>query len=64
MTATAMRNIRKAFARFRRDDRGATAIEYAMIAVGIAVAVVATVNATGQSLNTNFYGKVHEAVKN
>ncbi len=32
------------------DERGATAIEYAMIAAGIAVAIVATVTAMGASV--------------
>ncbi len=36
--------------RFLRDERGATAIEYAMIAAGIAVAIVAAVNALGVSV--------------
>jgi pilus assembly protein Flp/PilA len=36
--------------RFIRDERGATAIEYAMIAAGIAVAIVAAVNALGVSV--------------
>jgi pilus assembly protein Flp/PilA len=33
--------------RMLRDEQGASAIEYAMIAAGIAVAIVATVNALG-----------------
>ncbi len=36
--------------RFLRNERGATAIEYAMIAAGIAVAIVAAVNALGVSV--------------
>ena len=36
--------------RFVRDEKAATAIEYAMIAAGIGVAVVATVMAMGTSL--------------
>lgn len=58
-----MRSVQRALIRFVRAEDGATAIEYAMVAVGIAVAVVATVNATGSSLNTNFYGKVDSALK-
>lgn len=46
-------------ARFVRNRKGATSIEYAMIAVGVAVAIVATVNGTGRSLNANFYGRVN-----
>jgi pilus assembly protein Flp/PilA len=40
--------------RFARDENGATAIEYAMIAAGIAVAVVATVTALGSSVSAMF----------
>lgn len=36
--------------RFLCDERGATAIEYAMIAAGIAVAIVAAVNSLGVSV--------------
>ena len=37
-----------------RDERGATAIEYALIAGGIALAIIAAVNALGVTLNTTF----------
>ena len=37
--------------RFLHDEKGATAIEYAMIAVGIGVAVAATVMALGTKLS-------------
>ncbi|HVX98324.1 MAG TPA: Flp family type IVb pilin [Pseudorhodoplanes sp.] len=40
--------------RFLRDERGATAIEYAIMASGIALAVVATVMALGSSVNNLF----------
>ncbi len=36
--------------RFLRDEQGATAIEYAMIAAGIAVAIVAAINSLGVSV--------------
>lgn len=36
--------------RFVHDERGTSAIEYAMIAAGIAVAIVAAVNALGVSV--------------
>lgn len=39
---------------FWNDESGATAIEYALIAAGIAVAIVAGVNALGTQLNTKF----------
>ena len=44
--------------RFRSDQRGATAIEYSMIAAGIAGAVILTVYALGSTVETNFYGKL------
>ena len=40
--------------RFFTDDAGATAIEYGLIAAGIAVAIIATVQALGTNLNTTF----------
>ena len=40
--------------RFLADDAGATAIEYGLIAAGIAVAIIATVQALGTNLNTTF----------
>jgi pilus assembly protein Flp/PilA len=36
--------------RFARDENGATAIEYAMIAAGIATAIVTTVGALGTTV--------------
>ena len=40
--------------RFVRDESGATAIEYGLIAAGIAVAIIATVQALGTNLNSTF----------
>ncbi len=39
---------------FARDESGATAIEYGLIAAGIAVAIIAMVNTIGTQLNTSF----------
>jgi pilus assembly protein Flp/PilA len=39
---------------FLKDERGATAIEYGLIAAGISVAIIATVAALGTNLNTTF----------
>jgi pilus assembly protein Flp/PilA len=39
---------------FLRDDKAATAIEYALIASGIALAIVATVMALGTQVNAMF----------
>jgi pilus assembly protein Flp/PilA len=46
-----MKNVLK---RFLRREEGATAIEYGLIAAGIAVAIVATVFALGGSLDGLF----------
>jgi pilus assembly protein Flp/PilA len=40
--------------RFIRDDAGATAIEYGLIAAGISVAIIVVVGTLGTSLNTTF----------
>ena len=42
------------FVRFVKDDSGATAIEYVLIAAGISVAIIAVVNGLGTQLNTTF----------
>ena len=44
--------MRKFVSRFMSDESGATAIEYGLIAAGIAVAIIAAVNAVGGSLNS------------
>ena len=40
------------------DERGATAIEYAMIAAGIGAAIAATVFGFGSELKSTFYEKI------
>jgi pilus assembly protein Flp/PilA len=40
--------------RFLRDESGATAIEYGLIAAGISVAIIALVNGIGTKLATAF----------
>ena len=42
------------FARFLGDETGATAIEYGLIAAGIAVAIIAVVQGLGTQVNTTF----------
>lgn len=44
----------KVLSRFWYDQTGATAIEYGLIAAGIAVAIIGTVNTLGGGLNTQF----------
>jgi len=39
---------------FLKDESGATAIEYGLIAAGISIVIVASVDAVGSTLNTNF----------
>jgi pilus assembly protein Flp/PilA len=39
---------------FLKDESGATAIEYGLIAAGISVAIIAVVMALGTQLNTTF----------
>jgi len=41
-------------ARFVKDQSGATAIEYGLIAAGIALAIITTVNTLGTNLNGKF----------
>lgn len=48
--------------RFMRDEGGATAIEYAMIASGIAVAIAATIVTLGSSVQ-GMYSSVAAVMK-
>ena len=49
-------------ARMAADERGATAIEYALMASGIGAAIAATVFAFGTELKTTLYDKVAAAL--
>ncbi len=49
-------------ARFVKDESGATAIEYGLIAAGIALAIIAVVNGLGTSLNDKF-GSISASLK-
>ena len=40
--------------RFAKDESGATAIEYGLIAAGIAVAIISIVQTVGTNLTTKF----------
>lgn len=42
----------KTIRRFLADETGATAIEYGLIAAGVALAIIAIVNGLGAKLNT------------
>jgi len=41
-------------ARFVKDESGATAIEYGLIAAGISLAIIAAVNGLGTTLSSKF----------
>jgi len=44
----------KSIAAFLKNENGATAIEYGLIAAGISVAIIAVVNGVGTQLNSTF----------
>jgi pilus assembly protein Flp/PilA len=44
----------KTFASFMKDESGATAIEYGLIAACISVAIIAVVQGVGTKLNSTF----------
>jgi pilus assembly protein Flp/PilA len=46
--------VKRNFLRFLSDQSGATAIEYGLIAAGIALAIIAVVNGLGSNLNDRF----------
>ena len=46
--------MKKLFARFAKDESGATAIEYGLIAAGIGVAIITTVDTVGTDLDALF----------
>ena len=48
--------------KFLHDEQGATAIEYGLIAAGIAVAIIAIVNTLGANLN-NVFKSVSDALQ-
>jgi Flp pilus assembly pilin Flp len=43
------------------DESAATAIEYALIAAGVSVAIAATVFSLGTSVRDNLYQKISDA---
>jgi len=46
--------MRTLFSKFLKDESGATAIEYGLIAAGIAIAIITAVQGVGTKLSTNF----------
>jgi pilus assembly protein Flp/PilA len=53
---------RRAAGRFLADERGATAIEYALIASGIGAAIVSIVFGLGNTVVNNLYDKIAAAL--
>ena len=54
--------IRHSLSRFLREGRGATSIEYALIASGVSIVIVGTVATLGTNI-TALYGQVASALK-
>jgi pilus assembly protein Flp/PilA len=54
--------LKKNLLNFLRDTSGATAIEYGLIAAGIAVVIITVVQGVGTNLTTTF-GSVSSALK-
>ena len=54
--------MQKSILRFLKNESGATAIEYGLIAAGISVAIIAVVQGLGTNLNTTF-ASVQTALK-
>jgi len=46
--------LRRILLKFLSDQSGATAIEYGLIAAGIALAIITAVNGLGSTLNTSY----------
>ncbi len=55
--------MRALFKSFLACERGATSIEYAMIAGGISIVVVAAVTGIGSNLRANYFGAVSDGLK-
>jgi pilus assembly protein Flp/PilA len=49
-----LHTMKNLIAKFVKDESGATAIEYGLIAAGISLAIIAIVNGLGSNLNTKF----------
>ena len=48
--------------KFLRDESGATAIEYCLIAAGISIVIITAVRGIGTTLSTNF-GTINSSLK-
>ena len=62
MTNELLRSFRRLTQRFRADERGATAIEYALIAAGVGATIAATVYNMGTQIKTTLWDKIGGAM--
>ena len=60
---TFLSNAKRTGGRFLADERGATAIEYALIASGIAAAIISTVFGLGNTVANNLYNTVSTGLR-
>ena len=61
--STLFSDTRHAAGRFLADERGATAIEYALIASGIAAVIISIVSGVGNTVSTGLYSKVNTQLR-
>jgi pilus assembly protein Flp/PilA len=54
MCTQELSSMKNLVSRFVKDESGATAIEYGLIAAGIAIAIITAVNGLGTKLSSNF----------
>jgi pilus assembly protein Flp/PilA len=54
--------LRRILLKFLSDQSGATAIEYGLIAAGIALAIISAVTGLGSTLNTS-YSSINSSLK-
>ena len=52
------------FLTFRKNESGATAIEYGLIAALVAIAIIGTLGAVGTELNSNYYADIGDNLGN
>ena len=61
--STLLANTKRTAGRFLADERGATAIEYALIASGIGAAIISIVLGVGNTVVNNLYNKVSTGLR-
>ena len=61
--STPLSDARRAAGRFAADECGATAIEYALIASGIAAAIISIVSGLGNTITNDLYNKVNTGLR-